>query len=79
MWRNKLSIVGKVSTRKTLPQHLPEFGLRAQPAPQLAKELAAALLDLINQKGQEQKPREHRCQVLLPVPVVVLEVIALVL
>jgi len=40
--------------------------------------LITALLHLVDQKGQQQQTRQHRGQVLLPVPIVVFKVIALV-
>ena len=50
-----------------------------QAAPQLAKEHAGPLLDLIDQKGQEHQQGKRRRQALLRVPVVMLEMVALVL
>src|SRR5262249_58519539 len=52
---------------------------RSGAVPQRAKEPAEALLDLIDQEGQAHQQGQHCRQVLLPVPVVRLEVIALVL
>ena len=57
----------------------PEFGFRAQPFPQLTKQPRAALLDLVHQKSQQHEQRQDRGEMLLPVAIVMLEMIALVL
>ena len=60
-------------------QTVPEFGFGFQAVPQAAKALATALLNLLHQKRQQHEQGQHRRQLRLPMPVVVLEMIALVL
>ncbi|MBI3651165.1 MAG: hypothetical protein HY231_08980 [Acidobacteria bacterium] len=51
-------------------QRRPQFGFGFQSAPQLAKDLTAALLNLIKQNRQQHQQSQHRRQMLLPVPIV---------
>ena len=60
-------------------QRRPQFGFRPQPSPQLAKQGAASLLDLVDEKRHQHQQGQHRRQMLFPVSIVMFEVVALIL